>query len=100
MYYMNGVCYEIPRILDTNSVGTYALLSKDTSYSNPPNDQQQVNNTLTGTDYFHYQYGQMGMSVQYSKNVSVIWCHRIYKIIIVSVRERVFKIYNLLWLLI
>jgi hypothetical protein len=55
---------------------------------------------LMGTDYFHYQYGQMGMSVQYSKNVSVIWCHRIYKIIIVSVRERVFKIYNLLWLLI
>ena len=68
MYYMNGVCYEIPRILDTNLVGTYALLSTDTSYSNPPNDKQQVNNTLTGTDYFHYQYGQMGMSVQYSKN--------------------------------
>ena len=54
--WMNGICYEIPRILDATYVGQFAFLSKD-------HNLQTLNES--GKYYYHYMHGQMGMSVQY-----------------------------------
>ncbi|CAC5408555.1 ITGA9 [Mytilus coruscus] len=50
--HMNGICYEIPRVLDPSLVDKYAFLSKD-------KDQRTLNETHY---YYHYMNGMMGLS--------------------------------------
>lgn len=58
--HMNGICYEIPRVLDTFTIGKYPFLSKD-------KDQRTLNESHY---YYHYMHGMMGMSAQYTGDVS------------------------------
>ncbi|XP_052095475.1 integrin alpha pat-2-like isoform X2 [Mytilus californianus] len=54
--HMNGICYEIPRVLDSSLVDKYAFLSKD-------KDQRTLNESHY---YYHYMNGMMGLSVRYT----------------------------------
>ncbi|VDI79795.1 integrin alpha 9 [Mytilus galloprovincialis] len=60
--HMNGICYEIPRVLDTFTIGKYPFLSKD-------KDQRTLNESHY---YYHYMHGMMGMSAQYTGDTDEI----------------------------